>query len=170
VNGGDIMNANETVDSGIPIPKIARISDVGNLRFQVVWAEGARAGMTEEIDLSRAINSYKIYGPLRQNDKLFKTAHLIDDGTAVAWGKNEIDMSAETIESLAQESMSSEDFATFLARNKLAQAEAARLFGRSRRQIAYYLNPGPIPRIIALACHGLEALRIKSHPEKMDVC
>jgi hypothetical protein len=163
------MNANEAVDSGIPIPRIAGILGIKDLCLEVLWAEGARAGKTEGINLSAAINSYKVYRPLRQDEKLFNTAHLIDDGTAVAWGNNELDMSAETIETLAQESMNSKDFAAFLVRNKLTQAEAARLLGRSRRQIAYFINPGPIPRVIALACHGLDALRSRLLPEKTDV-
>jgi hypothetical protein len=161
------MNANEMIDTGIAIPRIAKIWVVGDLCLEVLWAEGARAGKTDEIDLSPAINSYKVYRPLRQNQKLFKTARLIDEGTAVAWGNNEIDMSAETIETFAQESMTSEDFAAFLVRNRLTQADAARLLGRSRRQIAYYLNPGPVPRVIALACYGLESLRNRARVEKM---
>ena len=160
------MNANEMVDSGIPIPRIAKIWIVGKLTLSVLWAEGLRAGKTEEIDLSPAINSYKFYRPLRGNDKLFAAAHLIDDGSAVAWANGEIDMSAATIETLAQESMSPADFAAFITRNKLTQTAAAIMLGRSRRQIAYYLNPGPVPRVIALACHGYEALRHRARMEK----
>jgi len=160
------MNANEIVDSRIPIPRIARIWVVGKHCLGVLWADGLRTGKVEEVDLAPAINSYKFYRPLRENEKLFRTAHLVDEGNAVAWGNDEIDMSAETIETLAQESMSSEDFAAFITRNKLTQAEAAIMLGRSRRQIAYYLNPGPIPRVIALACHGFEALRNRARLEK----
>jgi hypothetical protein len=162
------MNANEMVDSGIPIPRIASIWVVGRLSLSVLWAEGLRAEKTEEIDLSPVISSYKSYRPLRDNEKLFKTAHIVDEGNAVAWGDGEIDMSASTIETLAQESMSPEDFAAFIARNKLTQTAAAIMLGRSRRQIAYYLNPGPVPRVIALACHGFEALRNRRRLEKMD--
>src|SRR5258708_38353529 len=68
-------------------------------------------------------------------------------------------MSADTIQSLAQESMVPEDFKAFLTRNRLTQTAAAALLGRSRRQIANYTSIGPIPRIVALACHGFEALR-----------
>jgi len=161
------MSANEMVDTGIPIPRIAKIWVAGKLCLQVLWADGVRAGKTEEVDLSPAINSYKFYRALRYNDKLFGTAHLVDEGNAVAWGNDDIDMSAETIETLAQESMSPEDFAAFIARNKLTQAAAAIVLGRSRRQIAYYLNPGPVPRVIALACHGFEALRNRARIEKI---
>lgn len=153
------MNANEMVDSGIAAARIASIQVGGDLRLAVRWAEGLRAGKTDEVDLAPAINSYKFYRPLRGNADLFGTVRLIDDGYAVAWGDGAIDMSAETIETLAQETMSPQDFAAFMERNKLTQAAAAAVLGRSRRQIAYYLNPGPVPRVIALACHGYEALR-----------
>ena len=162
------MNATEFIDSGIPTPRIAKLWVSGDLRLEIIWAEGLRAGKTEEVDLSPAINSYKFYRPLRDNDKLFVTAHLVDEGNAVAWGNNEIDMSAETIETLAQESMNPDDFAAFLARNKLTQTAAAIVLGRSRRQIAYYLSRGPIPRVISLACHGFESLRNRARIEKMS--
>ena len=64
------MSANEMIDTGIALPRIAKIWAVGNLCLEVLWAEGARAGRTEEIDLSPAINSYKVYRPLRQNEEL----------------------------------------------------------------------------------------------------
>jgi hypothetical protein len=162
------MNETEIVDTKIPLPRIAKIWVCGKLCLEVLWADGVRAGKTEEVDLSPAINSYKFYRPLRNNEKLFKTVHLIDEGNAVAWGSDDIDMSAETIETLAQETMSSEDFAAFIARNKLTQAAAAIVLGRSRRQIAYYLNPGPVPRVIALACHGFEALRNRARLERVE--
>ena len=78
---------------------------------------------------SAAIPSYR---PLRNNHELFKTAHLVNDGYAVAWGDDSLDMSAETIENIAQESLSPQDFADFLIRNNLTQAAAASILGRSR--------------------------------------
>jgi hypothetical protein len=158
-------NMTEMVDAGIPSPRIERIWILGELRIGVQWAEGFRVGRTDEIDLSPAINSYRFYRPLRNSEAMFRTAHLIDDGHAIAWELPDMEMSAETVESLARESMSSADFAEFLKRNKLTQQAAAFLLGRSRRQIAYYLNPGPVPRIVALACFGYEALRLAKENE-----
>jgi hypothetical protein len=163
------MSANEMVDSGIPAARIANMRVTGDMRLAVDWAEGLRAGKSDEVDLAPAINSYKFYRPLRGNAALFDTAHLIDDGYAVAWGDGNVDMSADTIETLAQETMTPQVFAAFMERNKLTQGAAAALLGRSRRQIAYYLNPGPVPRVIALACHGFEALRGRDGAEKMDI-
>jgi hypothetical protein len=153
------MSEIDVVDTGVPAPRISQIWVVGKCRLGVSWAEGYREGRTEEVDLSSAIGSYTYYRPLRNDHELFKTAHLVNDGYAVAWGNDSLDMSAETIENIAQESRSPQDFADFLIRNNLTQAAAASILGRSRRQIGYYLSPGPVPRVIALACHGYEALK-----------
>jgi hypothetical protein len=69
---------------------------------------------------------------------------------AATWDGFDVDMSAETIETIAEESMASADFAAFLDRNGLTQEAAAAPLGRSRRQICYYLNPGPVPRVVVL--------------------
>jgi hypothetical protein len=61
--------------------------------------------------------------------------------------------------------MTPTEFARFLERNRLTQEGAAALLGRSRRQIGYYLNPGPVPRIVALACFGYEALVARRRAE-----
>jgi hypothetical protein len=96
---------------------------------------------------------------------LFATAHLVEDGEVVAWDGPDLEMTAELIETLAQEAMTPEDFAQFLARNKLTHESAAALLGRSRRQIEYYLKRGPIPRVVALACFGYEALAARQRAQ-----
>jgi Protein of unknown function (DUF2442) len=152
------MSENEIIDSGIALPRIAAVKPLPPYALLVKWAEGPRAGRQDLVDVSPAIFSYKVYRPLR-NEDLFLTGVLTEDGNAVAWDGDDLLMSADTIQSLAQESMIPEDFKAFLTRNRLTQAAAAALLGRSRRQIANYTSIGPIPRIVALACHGFEALR-----------
>jgi hypothetical protein len=68
---------------------------------EVEWAAGRRQGQRDDIDLSPLIDAYRVYRPLRNDLALFKTAHVIDDGFAVAWGDGAIDMSALSIEWLA---------------------------------------------------------------------
>lgn len=162
------MSATETLDTGIPVPRIGQIWVIGKARLGAYWVEGSRAGRTDDVDLSSAIGSYTYYRSLRNNHELFRTAHLIDNGNTVAWD-NGLEMSAETIENIAQESLSPQDFAEFLIRNKLTQAAAAAILGRSRRQIGYYLSPGPVPRVIALACHGYEALKRRAREAQQPI-
>jgi hypothetical protein len=152
------MSENEMVDSGIELPRMAAVEPLPPCTLRVEWAEGTRAGREDFVDLRPVIYSYKIFKPLR-DEKLFATAARVDDGDAVAWKGDDLVMSADMIQSLADEAMSPKDFSAFLSRNKLTQEIAAALLGRSRRQIANYVSVGPIPRIVALACYGFEARR-----------
>ncbi len=148
--------------SAEPMPRLSAVRAIDGGSVQVDWLEGARAGRSETVDLSPLIDAFKFYEPLRRNQALFSSAHLIEDGNVIAWGDDaRIDMPATSIERLAAESMSAEDFAAFLLRNRLTHQGAASALGRSRRQIEYYLSTGAIPRTIALACFGYEARRSK---------
>jgi hypothetical protein len=141
-----------------PMPRLGAVRAVHSGSVLVNWIEGARAGRTEAINLLPLIDNFRLYEPLRRNEALFSTVHVIEDGNAIAWGHNgEIDMAATSLERLAEEAMSADDFSAFLERNKLTHQGAASALGRSRRQIEYYLSTGVIPRIIALACFGYEA-------------
>jgi uncharacterized protein DUF2442 len=115
------------------------------------------------VDLTPVIGSYKVYRALRRDPQQFETAQLAEGGYAVVWPDLNLDMSADTIETVAEESMTPVEFASFLRRNSLTQESAAALLGRSRRQINYYLSTGPVPRIVALACYGYEALLTRHH-------
>jgi hypothetical protein len=152
------MNESDIVDSGIPLPRMAAVSPFSDFVLRVKWAEGPRAGREDFVDVSPAIFGYKVYRPLR-DESLFLTGVVAVDGDAVSWGSEDLMMSADTIQSVAQESWTPKEFVDFLTRGKLTQESAAALLGRSRRQIATYATTGPIPRVVALACYGLESLR-----------
>jgi hypothetical protein len=144
----------------IPMPRIASMKVTNHLTIKVSWSAGIRAGRTDVIDLSPMINAFKHYRPLRENRELFASAHLIADGSIVAWGDDEIDMAADSIEALAEETFTPEDFQDFIDHYDFTHQEIAAQLGRSRRQIENYLSgQEPIPRVIALACFGLIARR-----------
>lgn len=128
------------------------------LSVVVTWAEGVRVPRTETIDLSPLINSLRFYKPLRDNPRLRATVHLIEDGHAIAWGGDDaIDMAATSLERLAEEAMTAEDFRAFIAHQSLTHSAVAALLGYSRRQIELYLSgEQPIPRVVALACHAIK--------------
>jgi hypothetical protein len=155
------MSANEIVDTGVPLPRMAAVRAAAPLTLLVTWAEGARAGRTDRVDLAPIVETLKIFRPLRKDDALFATAHLGEDGDTVLWAGDNLEMHAETLESLAEQSMSPQDFVAFLKRNRLTQEAAAAILGYSRRQIGYFTTTGPIPRVVALACKGYEAEQAK---------
>jgi hypothetical protein len=142
-----------------PMPRIASLKVVEHLVIEVVWKSGFRRSRTDVVDLSPIINLLKLYRPLRNNELLFRTVHLIEEGRVLAWGEDEqIDMPAESVEELAQETMTPNDLRDFLETNDLTHGEAAALLDRSRRQIENYLSgKEPIPRLFVLACFGLAA-------------
>ena len=150
------MSENEVIDSGIELPRMAAVEPFVPFTLRVEWAEGRRAGREDLVDLRPVIYGYKIYKPLR-DEALFATGHMAHDGDAVAWDGDDLDMSADMIQSLAEQAMTPKDFSLFLAKNRLTQEAAAAVLGRSRRQIANYVSVGPIPRVVALACYGFEA-------------
>src|SRR5437870_1689896 len=81
------------------------------------------------------------------------SVHVTNRGSALAWGNaDEIDMAADSVMRLAEETMTADDFREFLERNNLTQEAAALLLGRSPRQLKYYLSAGILPRIVSLAC------------------
>jgi len=154
------MNAMNRIRSANSMPAIASVDAAHDLTILVSWKAGSRAGKVERIDLSPLVNSFKFYRPLRNNSALFRSAHLADDGQTIAWGQaDEIDMAATSVERLAEEAMTSDDFRAFLTRHDLTHGSAAAILGRSRRQIEYYLAEGEIPRVVVLACYGYEARR-----------
>ena len=151
------MSADEIVETGIALPRIAEVRAVAPLTLLVTWAEGARAGRTDRVDLAPVVETFRIFRPLRKNEALFATARLGDDGDTVVWAGDNLEMHAETIKLLAEQTMSPQDFVAFLKRNRLTQDAAAAILGYSRRQIGYFTTAGPIPRVVALARKGYEA-------------
>src|SRR5260370_39561991 len=121
MRGDKMDNTAEIDDAGVPLPRMSTVQALPDFRLSVTWAEGSRAGRTDTVDLAPVINTYKFYRPLRKNRELFQTAHLVDDGNAIAWDDGTIDMSAELIEDIADQAMTPQDFARFLERNKLTQ-------------------------------------------------
>jgi len=139
-------------------PSIGQIRVVDSARriVEVSWVKGSRAGRSDIVSLSPLIDTLKFYAPLRKNSEIFETVRLIDDGYAIAWVNGSIDMSAASVERLAEEAMSGEDFNAFLRRNALTHQAAAAALGRSKRQIEHYLQYETLPRMVVLACIGYE--------------
>jgi len=87
-----------------PMPRIASVEVVDDLVLRISWSAGIRANRVDVVDLSPLINSLKFYRPLRKGPSLFRTVHLIEHGTIVAWGEDdEIEMAADSIEQLAEQ-------------------------------------------------------------------
>lgn len=140
-----------------PMPRLKAVAAGNDFELVVTWAAGDRKGRMETVDISPLILTHKFYKPLRNNADLFESVQLIDRGTAVEWGDGEIDMPATSIERLAEEMMTNEDFRDWMEANKLSYTSTSAVLGLSRRTIANYAKDARIPRHIFLACQGYEA-------------
>ena len=143
------------------MPRLETVASSGKMTVTVTWAEGSpRFPRVDVVDLSPLIGSLKFFKPLRRNPRLFQTVRLSARGRALLWGEEdgtELDMGASSVQHLAEQMMSAEQFEAFLQKLKYTQNTAAAQLGYSRRQIAYFLSgKSKIPRVCALACWALE--------------
>lgn len=150
------MSANDVIDTGIAMPRVASVSPLSAYNVEVEWAAGHRAGKREVIDLAPIIGTYTIFRPLRNNAALFGTVKVIEDGGVVAWDGDDLELAADALEDLAEQTMTPSEFTAFMKRFDLTETAVAAILGYSRRQIGYFKTTGPIPRVVALACKGYE--------------
>ena len=154
------MSETEVITIGEPMPRLASVARHGAYEIVVGWAAGGTY-QHNVVDLAPLILTHKFYKPLRDNPDLFNTVHMIEDGSAVAWGDDDgIDMAATSIERLAEEQMSTADFRAWLEQRKLTYEAAAAQLGISRRLVAYYADQRAVPRYIALACRYLDLVAL----------
>lgn len=150
------MSASDIIDTGIFMPRVASVRPLPGTKVEVSWAAGNRAGKREVIDLAPIIGTYTIFRPLRNNDTLFGTVKVLENGSVIAWDGDDLELSADAVEALAEQTMTPAAFNAFMQRFNLTETAVAAILGYSRRQIGYFKTTGPIPRVVALACKGYE--------------
>jgi hypothetical protein len=98
------MNETDIIQVGPPMPLIGSVEADSDFSIRVTWVGNTNPPLPTMIDLAPIILTYEFYRSLRDNPELFRTVHLIKEGTAIAWGANdEIDMPATAIEHLASD-------------------------------------------------------------------
>ena len=125
------------------------------------------------IDVSRMIQTFRVYGPLRDSPELFRQVRVGEYGTDVVW-THEIDMAADTLWRLAQEqageTMTPDAFRHWREHKAYTLEQAARALGLSRRMVAYYeKGDRPIPRVVALATRALDTTSAKRQGISMPI-
>ena len=164
------MSETDMIRVGDPLPRLASVEPAnGPFSVAVTWADGARAGRTDIVDLAPMIHTFKVFRPLRDDRRLFASVRLGEDGASIVWGDDEnLDVGVESLEDLVEETMTSGEFAMFLKRNNLSLDAAAAQLGISRRLVAYYAKERDVPRHIALACRYLD-LTLAPTPEPVPL-
>lgn len=117
-------------------------------------------GVMLTVDLAHTIQAHPALAALG-NTALFSSAHLDSRGGYVVWLDDELEMAADNLRNLAVEQaggIGPERLLNWMDRHGLTQVRAADALGLSRRMLNYYLSGAkPIPKIVWLACLGLES-------------
>ena len=152
------MSETDIITVGRALPKLRGVKPAdGRYSVKVEWAEGARVGRIDVVDLAPMIVTFKVFQPLRDGTVPFERVRLGEWGASIIWpGNEDLDIGADAIEEMAAGSMTNADFSAFLKRNKLTLDAAAVHLGIARRLVAYYAKERDIPRYIALACKELD--------------
>lgn len=147
------MSEADGVIVGRKLPRIHSVAYHARCEVDVSWSGVTRDGMSEIVDLAPLIFRLKFYAPLRDDESLRRTVHLVNDGTALAWGDNDdIDMAAVSVLRLAEDVMSAADFTAFMKRHGFTFERVAAELGISKRLAGYYAAGRTVPRPIAMAC------------------
>lgn len=116
----------------------------------VTW----RNGVEQEIDVSAALASKRIFLRLRTDDALFQTLKVNEDGNAIEWDDG-AELSAIWLERLAPSSVQNDEFRDAMDELGFTLDGMAARLGLSRRLIADYRKDKPIPETVGLAVRYL---------------
>ncbi|MDD2712419.1 MAG: DUF2442 domain-containing protein [Simplicispira sp.] len=131
--------------------KSARIT--GPLCIELVWSTG---------ETLRADMAGWLRPPFDalQDPALFGQMQRDDWGHGLGWPGG-LDLGADTLYELCRQQAglpTARSFDEWMRRNGLSLASAAESLGMTRRMIAHYRTGSrPIPKVVSLACKGLEA-------------
>lgn len=145
MNGSD-LTTDEIVTAGEPLPVIRSAAPLPQRKVRIVWKDGK----SEVIDLTPALVSRRIYIPLRNDEVLFRTLRVNEDGNAIEWADGS-ELSALWIERLAPAHFDNAEFRASMEHLNLSLDGMAAALQISRRLVADYRKDKPIPRHIALA-------------------
>lgn len=139
-------------------PRITRVQPIADQhKLQIEFSNSK----TYTLDLLEHIQGFAILKPLEDLER-FAQAQIGDWGFDVTWG-DDLELAATTLYRLALEQagevMPTQAFRQWMSANSLSLTTAAEELGFTRRTItAYSSGKAMIPKHVALACKGWEAL------------
>lgn len=145
----------EWISVGRPLPRIVSVKSVSGRVVSLLWRGSDHP---VEVDLTPALVAHRLFAGLRDDDALFATVKVNEDGNALEWADG-AELSAVWIEELAEASMTNARFREAMDEAKLTLDSAAAHLGVSRRLVADYRKDKPIPKHIALATRYLHRIR-----------
>lgn len=147
-------------------PRLQAVQARSGHRLELTFVDGRRF----VLDMREDVATYPGLAPLKAT-KAFAGATLGDGGWTVEWLELDIQIGADTLllDALAQ-AAPDEDTRTFIgwrARTGLGLEQAALALGVAPRTISRYSSGRePVPRTLALACRGWEAVQSEQQKKR----
>lgn len=141
-------------------PRLAKVKVLSKGKLRLLFVNGAQF----DVDMAPLIDQSPGLAPLR-DAAVLATARLIPgEGWAVVWPGPDIQIGADTLWLDAQvqnaPDENTRDFVQWRVRHGLSLAQAAQALGLSVRTVsAYGTGARPVPRYMALACRGWDAMQ-----------
>ena len=132
------------------MPRIDTAEPLDGRKVRVTWRDGS----SQDIDISAALASRRIFLRLRTDDALFRTLRVNEDGNAIEWDDG-AELTAIWIERLAPSSLKNDEFREAMDSLGFSLDGMASRLGLSRRLIASYRKDKPIPETVGLAVRYL---------------
>lgn len=150
MNGTASMADNDIIAFGAPLPRLASAVILDRKRVRITW----RDGNAVTVDLEPVFLSHRHFIPIRNNDELFQTLRVNEDGTALEWDDG-IELSAVWIARLPAVGMANSEFRSIMEELGMSLDGMASQLEVSRRLIAEYRATKPIPNAVAFAARYL---------------
>jgi hypothetical protein len=116
-----------------------------------------RGGAESMLDLSKHLNTYAVFAPLRRHDERFRAVEVGEWGWCLHWS-DDMEISSDTLWRLALE-QGAEWLRAWRSNKRMSQSEAAGALGVSPRMWRYYeAGTHLLPKTVRLAAIGLDAL------------
>lgn len=145
-------------------PRLSSIEVLDGYRLRLTFMDGC----VSVVDFNPLFDESPGLARLR-DPAVFATATLVEgEGWTVEWPALDLQIGADTLWLDAQAQNAPDEntrvFAQWRARHGLSLTQAAQALGMTPRTIsAYGTGARPVPRYIALACKGWEAVSGKGH-------
>ncbi|MDD3447015.1 MAG: DUF2442 domain-containing protein [Zavarzinia sp.] len=150
MSGSVSPNADDVIRVGVSLPRISAVFPLDGRKVKIVW----RDGRAKTVDLAPALESRRVFIPLRKDDALFHTLRVNEDGNAIEWD-NGLDFSAVWLDRLPPVDFDNAAFRNAMDSLGMTLDGMALALGISRRIVAELRKSKPVPRHIALATRYL---------------
>lgn len=136
-------------------PQLIAVEPLAPYRLRTRWSTGEIL----EVDVGDILKSIKSLAPILREDN-FKKVHICECGHGIEWFDSEFGEDNVYAWGMEQQGQPSHEmFHVWLYRNKLSDAEAAKILGISERMVKWYATARKkVPWSVWLACAGYETL------------